>query len=106
MPGAASTGARSASTAAAAGMSIVKSSRRGVGNHSVRVPPAMIGCMEYDGTKPAATRPGPPNACSTCCRISFDPFAAHTFAVVRGTPVAAVRYPARSARSATASRSG
>ena len=28
------------------------------------------------------------------------------FAVVRGTPVAAVRYPARSARSATASRSG
>ena len=67
-------------------MSIVKSSRRGVGSHSVRVPPAMIGCIEYDGTKPAATRPGPPNACSTCCRISFDPFAAHRFAVVSGTP--------------------
>ena len=39
-------GARSASKPAAAGMSIVKSSRRGVGSHSVRVPPAMIGCIE------------------------------------------------------------
>ena len=84
-------GARSASRPAAAGMSIVKSSRRGVGSHSVRVPPAMIGCIEYDGTKPAATRPGPPNACSTCWRISFEPLAAHRFAQVSGTPVARVR---------------
>jgi hypothetical protein len=55
-----------------------------------RVPPiqrvpvtvARSGCMEYDGRKPNASRPAPPNACSNCWRISFDPFAAHTFAEV------------------------
>jgi len=53
----------------------------------VRVPEAMIGCIEYDGSNPTASRPGPANACSSCSRISFEPFAAHTFAPVSGTPV-------------------
>ena len=72
-------------------MSIEKSGSRGTGSHAVRVPPAMIGCIEYDGSKPTARRPGPPNACSTCWRISFDPLAAHTPLASRVTPVAAVR---------------
>ena len=70
---------------------MAKSARRGAGSHSVRVPPAMIGCIEYDGSKPTASRPGPPNACSTCWSTSFDPLAAHTPAASSGTPVAAVR---------------
>ena len=47
----------------------------------VLVPEAMIGCIEYDGSKPSAERPGPANACSSCSRISLEPLAAHTFAL-------------------------
>jgi hypothetical protein len=90
----------------AASTSSVKSSRRGAGNHDVRVPAEMIGCMEYDGSNPSAVRPGPANACRICCSTSLDPLAAHRFAVSSGTPVDSLRYAARSVRSATASRSG
>ena len=38
----------------------------------------MIGCIEYDGSKPSAVRPGPPNACSICWSTSLEPLAAHT----------------------------
>jgi hypothetical protein len=51
----------------------------------------MIGCIEYDGSKPSAVRPAPPNACRICCRISLEPLAAHRFATASGTPVDAVR---------------
>ena len=61
----------------------------------------MIGCIEYDGSKPSAVRPGPPKACRSCWSTSLDPLAAHRFSVVSATPVARVRYAARAARSAT-----
>ena len=44
----------------------------------------MIGCIEYDGTKPIALRPGPPNACNSCCRISLEPLAAQRFSTSSG----------------------
>ena len=47
---------------------------------------AISGCIEYDGSKPSAVRPGPPNACSSCWMISFDPFAAQTSLPVRPWP--------------------
>ena len=52
-------GARSASSAAAAGTSTARSAPRGAGSHSVRVPPAMIGCIEYEGTNPTRQPSGP-----------------------------------------------
>ena len=61
------------------GRSRLKSAARPPGTHSVWVPSEMIGCIEYDGTKPIALRPGPPKACSSCCRISLDPLAAQRF---------------------------
>ena len=96
----------SATAATAAGTSTVKSARRGQGSQRVRVPVEMIGCIEYDGSNPSAVRPGPPNACSSCCRISLEPFAAHRFAAVSAIPVLRRRYSANPVRSATASRSG
>ena len=42
----------------------------------------------------------------TCSITSFDPFAAHTFAALNPSPPSEFRYEARSARNATASRSG
>ncbi len=56
-------GRRSRMAATEASISRVKSERRYAGTHSVWVPSAMIGCIEYDGTNPIAERPGPPNAC-------------------------------------------
>ena len=67
------------SRATATSTSRPKSSARLASSHSVWVPSEMIGCIEYDGTKPIALRPGPPNACSSCCRISLDPLAAQRF---------------------------
>ena len=69
-------GSVSAMTAAAFSTSSEKSWRRGVGIHSVRVPAAMIGCIEYDGVKPSAVRPAPPKACRICWSTSLEPFAA------------------------------
>ena len=60
-------------------------------SHSVWVPSEMIGCIEYDGTNPIALRPGPPNACSSCCRISLEPLAAHKFSTPTPMPVCADR---------------
>ena len=58
-------GCRSATDAQAASMSMLKSGRRGLEIQLVLVPEAMIGCIEYDGSKPSADRPGPANACSS-----------------------------------------
>ena len=77
--------------ATAASTSRLKSSARAASIHSVWVPSEMIGCIEYDGTKPIALRPGPPNACSSCCRISLEPFAAQTFSTPNRVPVCTVR---------------
>src|SRR5664279_4847197 len=95
-------GERSATMAAAASMSTVKSGRRGQDTQLVLVPEAMIGCIEYDGSNPSADRPCPPNACNSCSRISLDPLAAHTFEPVSGTPVLRARYSASLSRSVTA----
>ena len=65
----------------------MKSARRWPSAQPVPVPEEMIGCIEYDGSKPSAVRPGPPKACMICCRISLLPLAAQTFAVVSGVPV-------------------
>ena len=50
-------GERSATIVAAASMSTLKSARRGHDTQLVLVPEAMIGCIEYDGSKPSADRP-------------------------------------------------
>ncbi len=84
-------GSRSPIAATAVATSRLKSAARVDSIHSVWVPFEMIGCIEYDGTNPIALRPGPPNACSSCCRISLDPFAAQTFSVPTSTPVWARR---------------
>ena len=57
----------------------------------MRVPDAMIGCIEYDGSNPSALRPGPPNACRICCSTSLDPLAAQTFASDSTTRVDTLR---------------
>src|SRR6478735_9897152 len=80
-------GACCATSAAAASTSTLKSARRGAEIQVVLVPEAMLGCIEYDGSKPRADRPGPANACSSCSRISLDPLAAHTFALDSTRPV-------------------
>ena len=99
-------GACSRTIATARSASREKSSRRGAGTHAVRVPAARIGCIEYDGSKPSADRPGPPKACSSCWSTSLDPFAAHRFPTPSPTPVTRVRYAASAPRSAVWSRSG
>ena len=46
---------------------------RGTSIHPVPLAGAMSGCIEYDGLKPSAVRPGPPKACRSCCSISLEP---------------------------------
>ena len=84
-------GSCSAIAPTAWGTSRVKSSARCAGVQRVWVPSEMIGCIEYDGTKPIALRPGPPKACRICWRISLDPLAAQMLSTVSGVPVAAPR---------------
>ena len=84
-------GLRSLMACTATSASRLKSSARSATSHSVWVPSEMIGCIEYDGTKPIALRPGPPNACSSCCRISLEPLAAQRFSTPTSTPVCADR---------------
>jgi hypothetical protein len=95
-------GLNSAIAASARSVSTLKSSARVALTHFVHVVFAMIGCIEYDGSKPRAVRPGPPYACSNCWSTSLDPLAAQTWSAARPCP----RYFARSARNASASRSG
>ncbi len=90
----------------AAARSIVKSSLRGPEIHPVPVPRAMSPCIEYDGSKPIAVRPGPPKVCSSCWMTSLEPLAAQTLAGPTGWPEVSVRYSASLVRSSTASRSG
>ena len=42
------------------------------------VPRAMSACIEYEGSKPIAVRPGPPKVCSSCWMTSLEPLAAQT----------------------------
>lgn len=72
--------------ATAASGSIAKSSSRRPSVQRVFVPPAMIGCMEYDGSNPMAERPGPPNAWRICWMISLEPLAAHSWRAVSPWP--------------------
>ena len=95
-------GACSRTCAAASCGLMPNSASRTPGRQRVPVPAVMISCIEYDGVKPSAVRPGPPNACSSCWMTSLDPLAAQTCAGASPWP----RYAARSARSASASRSG
>ena len=90
----------------AAGRSIVKSSVRGPEIQPVPVPRAMSACIEYDGSKPMAVRPGPPKVCSSCWMTSLEPLAAQTLARPTSWPDVSVRYLASWVRSSTASRSG
>ena len=80
-------GRTSRTWAAAAAASMVKSARRCPSTHAVPVPAAMIGCIEYDGVKPSAVRPAPPNACRICWSTSLDPLAAHTCPGCTGSPL-------------------
>ncbi len=72
--------------AAASAGSMLKSAARCPAIHRVAVVWAMIGCIEYDGSKPSALRPGPPNACSSCWMTSLDPLAAQVRSAVRPCP--------------------
>ena len=45
----------------------------------VPVASAISGCIEYEGSKPSAVRPCPPNAWNSCWMTSLEPFAAHTW---------------------------
>jgi hypothetical protein len=90
----------------AAGTSTVKSSWRGPEIQPVPVPRAMRPCIEYDGSKPIAVRPGPPKVWSSCWMTSLEPLAAQTLVTSSGWPEVSVRYRASSVRSSTASRSG
>ncbi len=86
---------------------MVKSSLRGPEIQPVPVPRAMRPCIEYEGSKPIAVRPGPPKVCSSCWMTSLEPLAAQTLAsadrVARGVASGSA---ASSVRSSTASRSG
>ena len=84
----------------------MKSSSRWPATHSVTVSRAYSGYIEYVGAKLSATRPGPPNACSSCSMTSLEPLAAHTMSGVMPAPPDRLRYAARAPRSATSSRSG
>lgn len=79
---------------------------RGPEIQPVPVPRAISACIEYDGSKPSAVRPGPPKVCSSCWMTSLEPLAAQTFSRATGWPVVFVRYSASLVRSSTASRSG
>ena len=70
------------------------------------VPRAIRACIEYDGSKPIAVRPGPPKVWSSCWMTSLEPLAAQTLAVPTRWPAVRERYPASALRSSTASRSG
>lgn len=70
----------SATACTAAAVSIVKSSLRGPEIQPVPVPREMSACIEYDGSKPIAVRPGPPKVCSSCWMTSLEPLAAQTLA--------------------------
>ncbi|CAM5423070.1 hypothetical protein SFUMM280S_05802 [Streptomyces fumanus] len=96
----------SAMARSAAARSMVKSSLRGPEIHPVPVPRQIRPCMEYDGSKPMAVRPGPPKVCRSCWMTSLEPLAAHTFSLPTRWPVVSVRYSASRVRSSTASRSG
>ena len=89
-------------SASARSMSTEKSSLRCPATQRVWVLRAYSGYIEYVGANDSAVRPGPPNAWSTCCMISFDPLAAQIRSAVRPCP----RYAARPVRSSRASRSG
>ncbi len=95
-----------AMAAVAAARSTVKSSLRGPEIHPVPVPRAISPCIEYEGSKPIAVRPGPPKVWSSCWMTSLEPLAAHTLAARTGCPAVRERYSASSPRSSTASRSG
>lgn len=96
----------SAIACSAAAGSIVKSSLRGPETQAVPVPRAMSACIEYEGSKPMAVRPGPPKVCSSCWMTSLEPLAAQTFSRPTWWLPVFVRYLASSVRSSTASRSG
>ncbi len=81
----------SAMARVAASRSMVKSSRRGPEIHSVPVPREISACIEYEGSKPSAVRPGPPKVCSSCWSTSLEPLAAQTCSRVRAKPVVVVR---------------
>ncbi len=86
---------------------MVKSSWRGPEIQPVPVPRAMRPCIEYDGSKPIAVRPGPPKASrSSCWMTSLEPLAAQTLCTSTAYPEVSVRYSASLVRSSTASRSG
>ena len=52
----------SSTAARASDTDTVKSAARDTATQPVLVPAASSGCIEYDGSKPSATRPGPPKA--------------------------------------------
>ena len=70
------------------------------------VPREIRPCIEYEGSKPIAVRPGPPKVCSSCWMTSLEPLAAQTLAGVDLVPGGARQVLASSVRSSTASRSG
>ena len=72
--------------AAASAGSRPKSLARSAAIHLVEVVWLISGCIEYDGSKPSALRPGPPKTWNNCWMISFDPFAAQVLALVRSCP--------------------
>jgi hypothetical protein len=80
-------GRRSAMTRSAAATSMVKSSCRGPEIQPVPVPREIRACIEYEGSKPMAVRPGPAKVCSSCWMTSLEPLAAHT-------PAASTWWPA------------
>ena len=70
----------SAMAFSAAATSMVKSSLRGPEIQPVPVPREISPCIEYEGSKPIAVRPGPPKVCSSCWMTSLEPLAAQTLA--------------------------
>ena len=89
----------------AASTSMVKSSLRGPEIQPVPVPRAIRPCIEYEGSKPIAVRPGPPKVCSSCWMTSLEPLAAQTFAEADLVPAGAGEV-ARRARCAARPRPG
>ena len=74
-----------------ASTSMVKSALRGPEIQPVPVPRAMRACIEYEGSKPMALRPGPPKVCRSCWMTSFEPLAAQTFSMPTWWPPVRVR---------------
>ena len=70
---------------------MVKSSLRGPAIQPVPVPREISACIEYEGSKPSAVRPGPPKVCSSCWMTSLEPLAAHTCSAATGCPAVRVR---------------